>query len=169
MLINALSQKIYLVFGKMWQNFIFSVFTCQHSYSKKDRLTLSFQVSTTGRVSLSPSTCWRAQCRPSGSWWPSRMYRSDNLIVILTSWLTLNCTYFGLPSPIFIWGKTLFFTFIIATFSLMFSQVIVVLSNLDNQDYSAFWPLSTSTPIMWDAGYSQVTVSVISQDDFLPR
>ena len=51
----------------------------------------------------------------------------------------------------------------------MFSQVIVVLSNLDNQDYSAFWPLSPSTPIMWDAGYSQVTVSVISQDDFLPR
>merc|ERR1712004_296829 len=48
-------------------------------------------------------------------------------------------------------------------------QVIVVLSNLDNQDYPAFWPTSPSTPIMWDAGYSQYTVTITSQDEFLPR
>ena len=44
-----------------------------------------------------------------------------------------------------------------------------MLSNLDNQDYTAFWPASPSLPIMWDAGYSQYTVSLLSQDDFLPR
>ena len=49
------------------------------------------------------------------------------------------------------------------------SQVIVVLSNLDNQDYPAFWPTSPSTPIMWDAGYSQYTVTITCQDEFLPR
>ena len=47
--------------------------------------------------------------------------------------------------------------------------MIVVLSNLDNQDYPAFWPTSPSTPIMWDAGYSQYTVTITSQDEFLPR
>ena len=51
----------------------------------------------------------------------------------------------------------------------LYFQVIVVLSNLDNQDYPAFWPTSPSTPIMWDAGYSQYTVTITCQDEFLPR
>ena len=48
-------------------------------------------------------------------------------------------------------------------------QVIVVLTNLDNHDYRPFWPASTNGQMMWDAGYSQFTVSLVSQDDFLPR
>ena len=48
-------------------------------------------------------------------------------------------------------------------------QVIVVLTNLDNQDYQPFWPAGTNGEMMWAGGYRQYTVSVISQDDFLPR
>ena len=47
-------------------------------------------------------------------------------------------------------------------------QVIVVLTNLDNHDYRPFWPTDTNGQMMWDAGYSQFTVSLISQDDFSP-
>ena len=32
-----------------------------------------------------------------------------------------------------------------------------------------FWPAGTNGQMMWDAGYSQFTVSLISQDDFFPR
>ena len=38
-------------------------------------------------------------------------------------------------------------------------QVIVVLTNLDNQDYRPFWPDRPGTSLMWDCGYSQYTVS----------
>ena len=48
-------------------------------------------------------------------------------------------------------------------------QVIVVLTNLDNQDYRPFWPDRPGTSMMWDCGYSQYTVSLISQDEFMPR
>ena len=48
-------------------------------------------------------------------------------------------------------------------------QVIVVLTNLDNHDYRPFWPAGTNGQMMWDTGHSQFTVSLISQDDFLPR
>ena len=48
-------------------------------------------------------------------------------------------------------------------------QVIVVLSNLDNQDYPAFWPTSPGTPMVCESPYSSSTLSVITQDDFLPR
>ena len=48
-------------------------------------------------------------------------------------------------------------------------QVIVVLTNLDNHDYRPFWPASANGQMMWDAGYSQFAVSLISQDDFSPR
>ena len=48
-------------------------------------------------------------------------------------------------------------------------QVIVVLTNLDNHDYRPFWPSSTNGQMMWDAGFSQFTISLLSQDDFLPR
>ena len=48
-------------------------------------------------------------------------------------------------------------------------QVIVVLTNLDNHDYRPFWPASTNGQMMWDAGFSQFTVSLVSQDELLPR
>ena len=48
-------------------------------------------------------------------------------------------------------------------------QVMVVLTNLDNHDYRPFWPAGTNGQMMWDAGHSQYTVSLISQDEFLPR
>ena len=48
-------------------------------------------------------------------------------------------------------------------------QVIVVLSNLDAEDYRPFWPDRAGSSMMWDAGYSQFTVSLLSQDEFLPR
>ena len=48
-------------------------------------------------------------------------------------------------------------------------QVLVVLTNLDNQDYRPFWPDRPGTSMMWDCGYSQFNVSLLSQDDFLPR
>ena len=47
--------------------------------------------------------------------------------------------------------------------------VVVVLTNLDNQDYRPFWPDRPGTSMMWDCGYSQFTVSLVSQDDFMPR
>ena len=47
--------------------------------------------------------------------------------------------------------------------------VVVVLTNLDAQDYRPFWPDRPGTSMMWDCGYSQFTVSLISQDDFMPR
>ena len=48
-------------------------------------------------------------------------------------------------------------------------QVIVVLTNLDNHDYRPFWPAGTNGQMMWDAGHSQFTVSLVSQDDLFPR
>ena len=48
-------------------------------------------------------------------------------------------------------------------------QVLVVLTNLDAQDYRPFWPDRPGTSMMWDCGYSQATVSLVSQDDFMPR
>ena len=48
-------------------------------------------------------------------------------------------------------------------------QVIVVLTNLDNQDYRPFWPDRPGSSMMWDCGYSQYTVSLMDQDEFLPR
>ena len=48
-------------------------------------------------------------------------------------------------------------------------QVIVVLTNLDNQDYRPFWPDRPGTSMMWDCGYQQFTVSLLQQDEFLPR
>lgn len=50
--------------------------------------------------------------------------------------------------------------------------VVVVLTNLDAQDYRdyrPFWPDIPGTSMMWDCGYSQFTVSLVSQDDFMPR
>ena len=50
--------------------------------------------------------------------------------------------------------------------------VVVVLTNLDTQDYRdyrLFWPDIPGTNMMWDCGYSQFTVSLVSQDDFMPR
>ena len=47
--------------------------------------------------------------------------------------------------------------------------MVVVLTNLDAQDYRPFWPDRPGTSMMWDCGYSQFTVSLISQDDFMPR
>ena len=47
--------------------------------------------------------------------------------------------------------------------------MIVVLSNLDNQDYPAFWPTQAGAPIVWESGYSSCSLSVVTQDDFLPR
>ena len=47
-------------------------------------------------------------------------------------------------------------------------QVVVVLTDLDNQDYKPFWPAGTNGQMVWDAGYSQYTVSLVSQDEFLP-
>jgi hypothetical protein len=32
-----------------------------------------------------------------------------------------------------------------------------------------FWPVSYGSELMWDAGYSQFNVSLISMDDFMPR
>jgi hypothetical protein len=32
-----------------------------------------------------------------------------------------------------------------------------------------FWPVSYGSELMWDAGYSQFNVSLISMDDFTPR
>jgi hypothetical protein len=32
-----------------------------------------------------------------------------------------------------------------------------------------FWPVSYGSELMWDAGYSQFNVSLISMDEFTPR
>ena len=109
-----------------------------------------FQVSTTERVSSSPSILSKALFPPFGSLWLSKTSRWHffryNFDHIPSIWKTCICWNWK-PAP----------------------KVIVVLSNLDNQDYPAFWPTSPSTPIMWDAGYSQYTVTITSQDEFLPR
>ena len=47
--------------------------------------------------------------------------------------------------------------------------VMVVLTNLDNEDYRPFWPTSYGSEMMWDSGYSQYTVSLLEIDDFSPR
>ena len=48
-------------------------------------------------------------------------------------------------------------------------QVVVVLSNLDNEDYKPFWPFATNGQMIWDSGYNQVTLSVLSEDDYVPK
>ena len=37
------------------------------------------------------------------------------------------------------------------------------------QDYRPFWPDRPGTSLMWDCGYSQYTVSLLAQDEFMPR
>ena len=37
------------------------------------------------------------------------------------------------------------------------------------QDYRPFWPDRPGTSLMWDCGYSQYTVSLLAQDEFVPR
>ena len=39
--------------------------------------------------------------------------------------------------------------------------MVVVLTNLDAKDYRPFWPNRPGT-MMWDCGYSQFTVSLVS-------
>jgi hypothetical protein len=38
-----------------------------------------------------------------------------------------------------------------------------------NVAFRPFWPVSYGSELMWDAGYSQFNVSLISMDDFTPR
>ena len=47
--------------------------------------------------------------------------------------------------------------------------MVVVLSNLDNEDYKPFWPSATNGQMIWDSGYNQVTLSVLSEDDYVPK
>jgi len=46
---------------------------------------------------------------------------------------------------------------------------MVVLTSLDNDDYRPFWPTSFGSEMMWDAGYSQFTVSLLAMDEYFPR
>ena len=48
-------------------------------------------------------------------------------------------------------------------------RVIVVLSPLDNEECSSFWPSSPGSQMMWDVGFNQYTVSLVTQDEYQPR
>ena len=48
-------------------------------------------------------------------------------------------------------------------------RVIVVLSPLDNEECSTFWPSSPGSQMMWDVGFNQYTVSLVTQDEYQPR
>ena len=48
-------------------------------------------------------------------------------------------------------------------------RTMVVLSPIDNDEVTPFWPVAAGAHIVWDVGYNKYTVTLLQQDDYQPR